>query len=546
MTMLLRSLAFVFGAGIATFGALLLSGRDDPALLPVPDDAAAASPPAAGAPAHDATAHAPAVAPSASPAPEAPTSASGNETPSRGTVLYGRVTDAAGAAIPEGFLGFTRAGGSAQLASVSLSPRDTTFAIAGIAPGEATYRSRAAGFRELEGKIVIPEGTPSLRHDIVLQPSWLLSVKILTPEGTPLHEALRTLAGKERPNLHRVEVGAVVSTERPDGDFAVTGLREITAGIGRWRAAHGFEAMRSEKQAPKDVAGVIEIDEPQPLWVSAVMRHRVLASVAVEPGQREVTLTLATDAVLKDLGTIRGRLVDAATRAPITSKPRVGFGDQQSGGGGRPIGDDGRFEGTDLRPGLLQIEVLGKDAHMNQMVRLEPGQVLDLGDVPVAARRTIQGRCEGMASGGRLGMSTMALDPPAHPAFRHDRGHVQVASDGSFTMYVTEGRHRVRASGAGGAVIDIDTKAVGEQPLVVHLAKEANVRLDVQTKGAPMELALFDGSGREVYRRDLQHGWKFALPFLPGTYRVELKDGHGKVTTRSLTLGEGGADLRVP
>lgn len=103
----------------------------------------------------------------------------------------------------------------------------------------------------------------------------------------------------------------------------------------------------------------------------------------------------------------------------------------------------------------------------------------------------------------------------------------------------------MRATGAGGAVMDIDTRTLPD-PFVLQLRKESSLRPDVQTNGEPCELAVFDASGRELYRRDLMHGWKFSLPFLPGDYRIELKDGHGKIDTRRITLGDSGADVRVP
>jgi hypothetical protein len=164
----------------------------------------------------------------------------------------------------------------------------------------------------------------------------------------------------------------------------------------------------------------------------------------------------------------------------------------------------------------------------------------------VAERRTIKGRCEGLSAKAELSISTLALDPLPHAALRHGDGYGHVADDGSFTLYLSEGRHRVRATRNGGAVVDIDTRTLGDAPLVLQLAPEANLRLDVQSKGEPFELTIFDGGNREIWRRDLRDGWKFALPFLPGDYRVELRDGRGQVQTRRLQLGAEGADLRVP
>lgn len=543
ITWLLRAVAALQGVAIAAL-AVLLAGADDVAPADVSPGTAPALP-AAAAPAQTTLPVADREgAAAAAHTLTVPVATVANDA-GAGTVLYGRVGNEAGEAITDGVVWFSRPGDSKQLASVSLNQRDACFAIAGLMPGEVEFRTRATGYQEKSGTIQIPAGTPRLRHDIVLVPAWMLAVKILTPEGKPLHVALREMA-KERPALRFVEAAAVVTATRPEGDFPPTGLREITHGLGRWRGSTGF-GMRGETKQPPDVAGVVEIDGKQPLWVSAVLRHRVLASVAVEPGQAEVTLTVSVDQVLHDLGTIRGRIVDDGG-APV-GDAHVSFGDQQSGGMHSKVDANALFEVQNLRPGLLTMEVSSGNRYAsNGMVLLEPGQVLDLGDVPLCDLRAIKGRCEGIVGKAEAcWISCTSLDPPPHPAMRRDnRGGGSVAADGSFTLHLADGRYRVRASGAGGAVSEIDTRTLGDQPLVLQLAKESSLRLDVQSNGEPFELAMFDSAGREVYRRDLRHGWKFALPFLPGDYRVELKDGRGKVETRRIQLGDAGADLRVP
>jgi hypothetical protein len=178
-------------------------------------------------------------------------------------------------------------------------------------------------------------------------------------------------------------------------------------------------------------------------------------------------------------------------------------------------------------------------------VQLEPGQTLDLGDVAIPAMREFQGRCEHVDGKGRLSVEFTPLDAVAHPALRPGSTDPQVAEDGTFKVRLAEGRYAVRASGAGGAVATIDTRALAG-PIVLNLAGEAPIRLDAKTGGEVLELAIVDAGGRDVFRRWLQDGWKFPLLALPGDYRVELKDRSGKVASRLLHLGADGVDLRVP
>ncbi|HEX6814014.1 MAG TPA: carboxypeptidase regulatory-like domain-containing protein [Planctomycetota bacterium] len=546
---LLRVLAVLQGIAIIVVAVMLL-GAD----VPVPANASAAPAPLlpeASSPMHGAAAAPPTPAAkhadAAPPREQAPATDAAPARDAVGTILYGRVVDDGGQPIPEGWVWLFRPGEVRELTTIAMSPRQPCFAISGLAPGDITFRTRATGYKESSGTITIPAGVRRLRRDFVLAKSWQLTVKILTPDGKPMRTALAELA-KERPMLQRVEVGAIATAAKPETDFPLTGNRDVTGGLARWRDA-GQEALWGDgKQMPKDVAGVLELDGKQPVWVSAVLRHRVLASARVEPGQAEVTLTLAVDQVLRDLGTIRGRIVDAATKEPVTLA-RVGFSDWQSSGPGDKADEQGRFEVRDLRPGLLTISVTGakRSAPPCGLVALEPGQVLDLGDVPLAEYRTIMGRCEGIT--GKVESCRLAylcLDQPPHRSLRPNSSSTRLEADGTFKLYLIDGRYRLRASGAGSAVMDIDTRTLLEGPVVMQLAKEANLRIDVQSNGEPLGLAVFDAGGREVYRRDLHHGWKFSEAFLLGDYRIELKDSRGRIHTRRVALGDGGADLRVP
>lgn len=545
---MLRALAIAQAVVIVSLSMLLLRpGEVPPAPAATAADAKAEGNQAPDQALSEAAVRAP-EQPSVAPPLQVLRPAAASRTAPTGTVLFGRVVNESGEAVSEGLVWLRRVGEQKQLATIRARQGHSEFAIAGLPPGRIEFQTHAAGYKQQRGSIDIPAGVPRVRHDIVLEPSWLLTVKILTPEGKPLHEELQA-ASKERPMLWHVEVGAVVTATKPDGDFPLTPLREIEIGLGRWRGATGAGAVLSDgrPRLPKDTAGVIEIDKKQALWASAVMRHHVLASVPVEPGQAEVTLTVALEVVLKDLCCIRGRVVDAATGAAVANAS-VSFGDLQSSGAGSKTDEQGRFEVKDLRPGLLTVGIRGDKKHSRRdLIRLAPGQVLELGDVPVFEFRTIKGRCEGMvgkAEEGRIAYTP--LDPVWHPAVQHYTESARVAADGSFTFALPEGRYLLRASGAGSAVVEIDTRTLGDQPLVLQLKPEAMLRLDVQTNGESWELALFDSSGREVYRRDLRDGWKLPLPFLPGTYRAELTGPNGRTETRQVHLGAAGADLRVP
>jgi hypothetical protein len=346
----LKTISWVQAIAIAALAFVVSRGDDAPPSPPPPSagpspaapadagpssSSVAAPPPAADAPARDVAAAA-AATPAGAKSPD-------------GTILFGRFVDASGEPVREGYAWLTRDGEQKEVASLS-AQSGSAFAVAGLPPGTLHVRTRADGYRELRDDIEIPAGAARLRHDLVLQKSWTLLVKILTPEGKPLHVAIQELI-KTRPQLWQVQVGALATTWQPGGDFPPTDLREAEYGVGRWLAANGPFSDRSK--LAKEYAGTLDLAEPQPLWVSAVLRHRLLATARVEPGQAEVTLTVAIDQLLQSLGVIRLRVVDGKG-APVAGA-RVGFSDVQSGGAGDVTGAEGRVEVRDLRPGLLRM-----------------------------------------------------------------------------------------------------------------------------------------------------------------------------------------------
>ncbi|MFO1078433.1 MAG: hypothetical protein U1E73_11985 [Planctomycetota bacterium] len=63
---------------------------------------------------------------------------------------------------------------------------------------------------------------------------------------------------------------------------------------------------------------------------------------------------------------------------------------------------------------------------------------------------------------------------------------------------------------------------------------------------ALLQLTIVGSDGRDVFQTWVQDGWRFPISALPGDYRVEVRDRHGKLTARSVHLGLDGVDLSVP
>ncbi|HEX5051416.1 MAG TPA: carboxypeptidase-like regulatory domain-containing protein [Planctomycetota bacterium] len=533
----LEALAVVQGAVIATLVVLLLRGED---VAPAPV-AAVPPPPATSLPAaasDQGAADEPSTPPGeATPAPRALTP--------EGTILFGLLVDEAGDPVGDGHVSLTREGAARPIETRSSEPRGE-FVVAGLLPGSLAVRVRAVGYHEGIDTIDIPAGTARLRHDIVLQQAWNLRVKIQTPEGQPLHEVLQEL-NKTRHALFWLEVTAVATPYPPDGDLPPTDQRNSPHGIGRWRGASGPFAVRDGPKVGSEYAGTLEFTERRPVWVSAVLRHRVLATAAVAPGQHEVALTVALGRVLQQLGTIRLRVVDGMTGVPAAGA-RVGFSDGQTLSGGEDRTDvEGRIEVHDLRPGLLHMTIAGRErSGLRAEVLLAPGQTLDLGDVVVMPFTTVEGRYEHRGESSKPPAVFAWLRTASSPALRPEPIRAQVAMDGTFQLHLPVGSYFLRATGGGGATATIDTRALGSAPLVLQLAEEAAIRIDARTGGEMLQVSIFGPEGTKVSGRWLQQDAKYPILVLPGDYRVELEDRRGNVTRRTLHVGPEGVDLRVP
>jgi protocatechuate 3,4-dioxygenase beta subunit len=105
--------------------------------------------------------------------------------------------------------------------------------------------------------------------------------------------------------------------------------------------------------------------------------------VRVSPG---AGATLEVDIPLRATATVRGRVVDAATKAPMPEAFVFIEGEPSMAPENGP-GADGRFSLAGVRAGERLLVVLGGSSHkrVTRTVKLEEGQVLDVGDIALEA-----------------------------------------------------------------------------------------------------------------------------------------------------------------
>lgn len=484
-----------------------------------------------------------AVTPRTSPIEHAPDAL--EETLPDGTIWFGRLLGVGGTPITDSMARIMLYLNEVQIADAR-PQRNGHFSFAGLPAGTYRVRATAKDHIDLEEGLEIGEGPARLEHDLVLHQAWKLAVKILTPDGQPLHSVIAARF-TEPPQLRFAQVDAIATAWQPTSDFPPTASRELNYGLGVWRSSTSWEAQMRGNVLGSQFAGAFELEAREPLWISAVLRHRILATERVEPGAPELTLTVPIETLWQNLCTLRLRVVDAATRAPV-SDARVAISDRSSGNSGRLVDADGRIELRDLVPGLMELRVSSMGAGMAPVdLQLEPGAVLDLGDIAIEAPRLVKGRCRPLpADRHDIYIIALCLDPTPHPALIRTSDRVRTAADGTFTLQLLEGRYLVRAFNGGGAVREIDTRAQGEQELVLELEPEAQFRIQGTSRDELYQLRIEDAAGHRIMRAWIPANARYPVACLPGTYRVEIVDRHGKIIAREIALGPEGYDLRVP
>jgi hypothetical protein len=304
-----------------------------------------------------------------------------------GCVLYGRVLSSGSAPGWTPTVALTDDKGTRRQTKAS---DDGHYSLAGLAPGPWTLTWRATGFRSGEEELELEESTPIVKHDLVLQRSPLLNVRVVTPEGETLAVVRKERWKAKLPEL--LTPFAIATLEAPGATVAIEDAYEHF-GVGQfWTSGPLWEA------AGPDFAGVLELKAEPPLFVSLVLGTRVLATQSVVAGAEEVTFVVTPEQLLAQQAQVSLHAVDADTGEPLPGEVSIDS---------REIHNvrDGTWSHT-MPPGRYQ---LGFSARGHAVVpfdlTLAPGETRDLGELRVPRELTIEGHlldADGKPVAGRL------------------------------------------------------------------------------------------------------------------------------------------------
>jgi hypothetical protein len=414
------------------------------------------------------------------------------------------------------------------------------FAWPDVPPGTYQLTASGSGVQPFTRAVVVPPDQAELRVDVVLEPSWLVRVLLTAPDGRPLYEAL-TKEDQQRLGLSPFQEVAVIALWDPIPDeLPRSVLRTSPFTIAKWQSARDIGRAQAST-LPARYAGALEMPEHRPAFVAAVLKDLVLARAQLAVGQDELVLVVDPRRIEASLATLRCVVVDAAGK-PLADA-RVEISDQQSSSRGDTVDAEGRFERFGLHPGLLEFTARCQGHHFpRRSITLQPGSVTDLGILQATSGRPLTIQFEGAAAEKRLGVTLTSIDPPPHPAL--GPGELRLSTqDGRVQVELADGRYRLHVRGAGGAVQTIDTRALGDGPLVVRLAPEAVLQVDTSGTTTPTHMVLTNSDGVPVFDRWVTWRSRWNTSLLPGTYQVTTTPLGGAPTTRSLDVPLTGAAL---
>ena len=458
-----------------------------------------------------------------------------------GTLVHGTVRFADGGKLPEWVsIRLAAPGETKPIVSCNLNRGVATFAWADVPAGDYELTARAPNAHDRTQSVSVPAGAPDVRADVVLEPSWLVDVLLLTPDGRPLHEVLREMPAVQRGPFDGAQVVALwheIPAEIPRSDRS-----ESPCTIAKWHPNNGLGREGGGRKLPARYAGSLEMPERRAAFLAVLLKQIVLARAPLAADQDAVELTVDPARITATFATLRVQVVDADGK-PLPAA-NVGITEGQGWQAPQAVDQDGRLEKTGLLPGTfhltLQCEGL---AFAPCTVELHTGAVTDLGQLRMSASREVAIRIADAPADGLRG-TLRALDAGLPAGAAPDEQRISVR-EGMVRAKLPDGRYRLRLTGAGGALVDFDTRALGGEPLVVTLQPEAKIQFDPSRLDEPAQLIVQTANGTVVLDRWITWKGKWDQLVLPGSYRVTVKPLAGAARTVAVEVPADGVPFTL-
>lgn len=380
-----------------------------------------------------------------------------------------------------------------------------------LAPGRYTLRAHSREDGSAEHSVMLLADT---RYDLALWLPRVLRVRVVDESGRPS-------------SSHSLSVR--VTHEAPQDWADWTGNAALSA------SGPGVFERRSPHDGDPDLAmiGRVLFRQELPLFVSLVRHEFTVATQRIEANAEVVEFALRSDDPRAADGGLVLRAVDATTSEPLENVSAQAiaagsiFGINQSN-----AVRDGVCKLDGLLPGTYSVSIRAEGRGTERRaVRVEPGAILDLGDVPLGPGMWISGRVLN-ARGDGLQCSVLigACEPNGRLENAPEVGvPPQTFADGSFRIEgLTARLHRLQAVGcepsAAVCVSVVDLRSGPLEDVVLRVSEGIPFFVDAQkTFSLGRSAAIFDAAGFLVLEQKLQ-GSKLLTRLAPGAYTVQFSN----------------------
>jgi hypothetical protein len=406
------------------------------------------------------------------------------------------------------------------------------FEFGDLKPDHWTLFATAPGFLSRRTAFDVGREEKEKRLDVTLEPSPNLKVKLVTPDGDDLIQAVALdpkltatfipvpFAMRDAPGPRIADLG-----DAPAQAFASAS----------WRHREG-----SDDKSAGDESGVLRLSDPLPLHVGVSVRGVVLEERLVANGTEEVVFVVPLDRIRALVSGVSVRVVSARDGLPIA-------GAQVSVEGVEATASDaqGEVDLSNVPPGSHQItfEAEGLERRA-EWIEVQPGRKNDLGVRELGAATKIAGRV--VDENGAPVQVSLQLRPLDATAAGHALPSTdEAASDGEGRfVFEQSGRRKYLLSVEGDdwaapvQTIDVGDGAVPE--IVVHAAHSMELKLTFPIEpppGANYVVDTADGIPVCVQPAD---GWQpLSVRLGIGDYRARIVAGGRTLWTRHVIIQPG-------
>jgi hypothetical protein len=409
---------------------------------------------------------------------------------------------------------------------------DGTFAIAGLRPGEWSFRIQGEGAADATFTHTLTRD-PVQVHDFVLDRSFAVRVRIVTPDGKDATRALRMSRGG------LADFHVVGQRNRLPESLALTGYLTPTLGDARWQG---------ERNPIDGHAGTLHLREAPPGHVGLLVGSKLVEQQVVQLGQDSVTFTVDVDALVQGTPTVSVRVLDADTGEPVT-QARVAIENFSSGTAGLLVDADGRSR-QPANAGLHRLSIMAPDHERYAAIVRVFDAPVDLGDVRLGALQPLRGHV--VDSDDKPVPATVTwteLKWRNAPTTFHQNRIARADAEGAFTLYGTgSGRIAVQARTNDQRI------AVGvfDNPPTtpVELRVDHGAVLEISRPVDPTRaftVTVFDTRRDPISAQRMEPGLNQVKLLLPaGAYTFEVHDDHDRlVQSGAVELGAQPAKLVI-